>query len=514
MSEITALSISPMNWPTDQLLTALGVVNAIGASDPVITPSLVQRIVTDSRIAGPGDVFVALRGEHFDAHDFIAQVAAQGALMAIVTKLTNAPIKQVLVPDTLIALGALAKAWRQQFSLPVIAVTGSNGKTTTKEMIACIVRQQFCDDHVLVTQGNLNNQIGVPHTLLNLRAHHRIAVIELGMNHPGEIDALARITQPTVALVNNAQREHQEFMHSVEAVAIENGSVFAHLHNAGNTEGFTEGNTGIAVFPCDDEFTPQWHTLAGTARTITFGLAQSGLTQATQMPNLTVIGQPLPEGQQITLSGLFGTLTVTLRALGQHNLLNAAAAAACASAAGCSSEAIADGLVRFMPVKGRMQPLPFAPFGISQSCLINDTYNANPDSVKAAIDVLSAYPQQRVLVLGDMGEVGNQGPEFHQEVGAYAASKGIDILLALGELSQFTVRAFNDASVAPRQNGAHYATLAALIDALLATLVNQSNQPRVAILVKGSRFMKMERVIEALSTLTPASNNHGGENAT
>jgi UDP-N-acetylmuramoyl-tripeptide--D-alanyl-D-alanine ligase len=494
MSANATHDVLPMNWLAHELIAALA------ASPSTIPNSVVARIVTDSRIAGPGDVFVALIGERFDAHGFVAQVAAQGALMAIVSKPVDAPIPQVLVSDTLIALGALAKAWREKFSLPVIAVTGSNGKTTTKEMIACILREQCGADHVLVTQGNLNNEVGVPQTLFNLRAHHQMAVIELGMNHPGEINMLAVITQPTVALVNNAQREHQEFMHSVEAVALENGSVFGHLRGG-----------GVAVFPGSDEFTSRWYELAGAANVITFGFAQA--TSGSLESDVTVSGQPVPAGQQMQLSGPFGPLSFALPALGQHNLLNAAAAASCAFAAGCSSDAITRGLESFSPVNGRMQPQPFAPLGKTQSCLINDTYNANPDSVKAAIDVLSTYQLTRILVLGDMGEVGNQGPEFHREVGAYAAEKGIDALFALGELSKSSVEAFNALVPENKQCGTHYAAFEQLVEALQATLSDQSIDQDYAILVKGSRFMKMERVIQALSALTPASNNHGGQHA-
>jgi len=489
-----SVDMPPMNWSAHELISALG------TAVPTIPNGVVARIVTDSRIAGPGDVFVALIGERFDAHEFVTQVAAQGVLMAIVSKPVEAPIPQVLVSDTLSALGALAKAWREKFSLPVIAVAGSNGKTTTKEMIACILREQCGADHVLVTQGNLNNEVGVPQTLFNLRAHHQMAVIELGMNHPGEINTLAAITQPTVALVNNAQREHQEFMHSVEAVALENGSVFRHLR---------EG--GVAVFPCGDEFTSRWYELAGAANTLTFGFAQT--TNGVSEPEVTVAGQPVPAGQQMRFAGPFGQLSFTLRALGQHNLLNAAAAASCAFAAGCSSESIVRGLENFAPVNGRMQPLPFAPFGKTQSCLINDTYNANPDSVKAAIDVLSTYQHTCILVLGDMGEVGNQGLAFHHEVGAYAAEKGINALFTLGDLSKSSVEAFNAVATLSKQSGIHYTSIEQLVEALKATLSDQSIDQDYAILVKGSRFMKMERVIQALSALIPASNNHGGQHA-
>jgi len=428
----------------------------------------IQRVHTDSRTCQAGDLFVALKGERFDAHDFLPQVAAQGASAAVANHgLDAAHLAGVEVVDTRIALGQLAKGWRSQFELPVIAVTGSNGKTTVTQMIASILHAGFGDD-ALATQGNLNNDIGVPQTLLRLRAHHRSAVVELGMNHPGEIAGLADMTQATVALVNNAQREHQEHMATVDAVAQENGEVINALPA-----------NGVAVFPAHDEYSPLWKTLAGQRSCMRFsmtGAAEVQLLKADWQSDHWDVEAQTPAG----------VLHTQLHIAGRHNVGNALAACACALAAGVPLPIIAQGLSRFVPVKGRSRA-----FGIQCAgrhiTVVDDTYNANPDSVRAAIDVLAELPAPRLLVLGDMGEVGTQGPEFHQEVGVYAAQKGLDHLLCLGDLAVHTATAC----------GAHAQHLSD-IEALNQRVIQQLPQLG-SVLVKGSRFMKMERVIEAIN---------------
>jgi UDP-N-acetylmuramoyl-tripeptide--D-alanyl-D-alanine ligase len=428
----------------------------------------IQRVHTDSRTCQAGDLFVALKGERFDAHDFLPQVAAQGASAAVANHgLDAAHLAGVEVVDTRIALGQLAKGWRSQFELPVIAVTGSNGKTTVTQMIASILHAGFGDD-ALATQGNLNNDIGVPQTLLRLRAHHRSAVVELGMNHPGEIAGLADMTQATVALVNNAQREHQEHMATVDAVAQENGEVINALPA-----------NGVAVFPAHDEYSPLWKTLAGQRSCMRFsmtGAAEVQLLKAEWQSDHWDVEAQTPAG----------VLRAQLHIAGRHNVSNALAACACALAAGVSLPIIAQGLSRFVPVKGRSRA-----FGIQCAgrhiTVVDDTYNANPDSVRAAIDVLAELPAPRLLVLGDMGEVGTQGPEFHQEVGVYAAQKGLDHLLCLGDLAVHTANAC----------GAHAQHLPDF-EALNQRVIQQLPQLG-SVLVKGSRFMKMERVIEAIN---------------
>ncbi len=432
----------------------------------------IDRVHTDSRSLQGGDLFVALRGEHFDAHDFLPQAREAGASAVLVERgLDACGLPGVQVPDTRRALGELSRGWRAQFQLPVIAVTGSNGKTTVTQMVASILRA-WAGDASLATQGNFNNDIGVPLTLLRLRHTHRCAVVELGMNHPGEIAVLADWAQPTVALVNNAQREHQEFMATVEAVARENGAVLQALPA-----------DGVAVFPASDAYTALWRELAGARRCVTFGAEEPAdvrLLEATWQEDAWQVLAQTPAGE----------LSCRLSVAGRHNVMNALAACACALGAGAPLAAVATGLSSFEPVQGRSRALNLQVAGHAAT-LIDDTYNANPDSVLAAVDVLKDLPGPRLLVLGDMGEVGSQGPAFHAEVGAYAQHQGIEHLLALGEQTRVTVR--------HHQQALHCESM----DALCAEVLTR--WPRCAsVLVKGSRFMKMERVIAALEQAAQA----------
>jgi UDP-N-acetylmuramoyl-tripeptide--D-alanyl-D-alanine ligase len=324
------------------------------------------------------------------------------------------------------------------------------------------------------TQGNFNNDIGVPLTLLRLRqdetTHHRAGVVELGMNHPGEIASLAAMTMPSVALVNNAQREHQEFMATVEAVARENGTVIEAL-----------GPAGVAVFPADDDFAPLWHRLAGKRPTLTFALRGPA--------DVTADAEWAGDHWSLMLHTPAGFAAVQLRIAGWHNVKNALAVTACALAAGCPLEAIVRGLEAFEPVKGRSQLKKARVQGVPVT-LVDDTYNANPDSARAAVEVLASLPGPRWLVLGDMGEVGDQGPAFHREVGAYARTHGIDSLWTAGSLSRYAADAFGGEHKAQAR---HFNTVADLLAALKAA-------PECAsVLVKGSRFMKMEQVVAALA---------------
>jgi UDP-N-acetylmuramoyl-tripeptide--D-alanyl-D-alanine ligase len=422
------------------------------------------RVHTDTRTLRAGDLFVALHGERFDGHDHLAQARDAGAVAALAERGLGAGLPGLRVPDTLQALQQLAAAWRARFALPLIAVTGSNGKTTVTQMVASILHA-WQGEGALATAGNLNNHIGVPLTLLRLRQdgpiRHRAAVVELGMNHPGEIALLARIAAPTVALVNNAQREHQEFMAGVEAVARENGSVI---------EALAEG--GTAVFPADDAYTALWRALAGPRRVLTF--APEGADVSAQASWESTASE-----WALTLRTPAGVAATTLRAPGRHNLRNALAAAACALAAGAPLAAVAQGLAAFAPVAGRSQVSQLR-LGGRELTLIDDSYNANPDSVLAAIDVLADLPGPRWLLLGDMGEVGRQGPQFHAEVGAHARRRGIEAVWTAGALSAHAGAA------------RHFGSVASLLLAL-------DEAPRAAsVLVKGSRFMKMEQVVQAL----------------
>ncbi len=424
-------------------------------------------VSTDSRKVDAGALFVALRGESFDAHDFLDQVAARDVAAVVVSTLPDGwTLPAIVVPDTLVALGRIAHAWRTGFTLPVIGVTGSNGKTTVKEMIASILAAAVGEEARLATQGNLNNEIGVPLTLFRLTASHRAAVVELGMNHPGEIARLAAIAAPTVALVNNAQREHQEFMHTVEAVARENGAVLQAL-----------APNGVAVFPGDDQYTDLWRGLAA-CDVITFGLSDACDVRADYTSN--------GFGSDLQVSARGAQFTVKLAAAGEHNVRNALAAIACALGAGIDQHAIVRGLEAFAPVGGRLQRKQAA----GGATVIDDTYNANPDSMRAAIDVLAAYPAPRILVVGDMGEVGAQGKEFHEEIGAYAKTRGIDTVLATGELARHLAAS----------GAQHYEQFDELLAALDKKLGSNTD---ATVLVKGSRFMKMERVVLHLTGSTP-----------
>lgn len=426
----------------------------------------VHRVHTDTRSLQPGDLFVALKGERFDAHDFLAQAVQQGAVAALAQHgLEQAGLPGLQVPDTKLALGQLAAAWRAQFALPLIAVTGSNGKTTVTQMLASVL-QSWQGEHALATHGNLNNEIGVPLTLLRLRAHHAIGVVELGMNHPGEIAYLSGLVQPAVALVNNAQREHMEFMATVEAVAHENGTVIGALPPS-----------GVAVFPADELHAPLWRKLAGAVRVVTFSLSDS-------TADVTCTSHWAGHAWHVVAKTPAGDVAFALHMAGRHNLQNALAATASAYAAGVPLAAIASGLNRFVPVAGRSCLLGLDHAGHALT-LIDDSYNANPDSMQAAIEMLLDLPGPHLVVLGDMGEVGQQGPQFHADLGVYAHKKGIHTLLCTGALMQHTAQAFPGAE--------HHDNTASLLQAVHSALPRHAS-----VLVKGSRFMKMEKVVQAV----------------
>ena len=434
------------------------------------------RVVTDTRTLVPGDLFVALAGERFDANDLLADALSKGAVAAIChvgacPKLSTTDLPRIEVADSKKALGSLAAAWRARFTLPLVAVTGSNGKTTVTQMIASIF-QTWKPQTMLATEGNLNNDIGVPLTLLRLTAGHEVAVVELGMNHPGEIAYLAKMTQPAVALVNNAQREHLEFMSTVEAVALENGAVIGSLPDA-----------GVAIFPADDAFCNLWRSMAGKRTSWTFAVEPFGnISTPPDVSCKTPVWQDGVWRVQATTPA--GALDYSLAIAGLHNVKNSLAAITCALAAGVPLSAIGQGLGSFTPVKGRSRALSLQ--ANERTCtVVDDTYNANPDSVRAAIDVLAGLPGPHLLVLGDMGEVGEQGPQFHAEAGDYARERGIEMLFTLGSLATSASQHFG--------SGKHFDS----IDSLNAVVAAEWPQYASA-LVKGSRFMKMERVIEAM----------------
>ena len=422
--------------------------------------ALFTGVSTDSRTLRSGDLFVALRGERFDGHEFLKTAASAHAAATMVDSQFHGeyPLPALIVEDTKRSLGDLARYWRSRFQPALVAICGSNGKTTVKEMLAAILRRHGGENSVLATRGNLNNDIGLPLTLLGLRHQHRWCAIELGMNHKGEIAYLAGITRPTVALVNNAQREHLEFMNSVEEVAEENASVYEALPAE-----------GVAVVNADDAHAPLFRRRAGKHAVVDFGLEQGAVTGRYKLDRLS---------SEIRLRTPAGEADARLSIPGIHNVRNALAAAACAHAIGIKTSTIAEGLSDFRPYTGRLQVKKTA----SGATVIDDSYNANPDSVRAAIDVLASCPAPTTLVLGDMGEVGSRGQEFHREVGEYARANGITQLLGMGEATRETVQAFG-------ANGRHLERVEDIV----------SEVKGKTILVKGSRFMKMERVVSALT---------------
>ena len=458
------------------MLTLAQALQALPGATPVgDLGTTVRRVHTDTRSLQPGDLFVALKGENFDANQFLAQAHAKGAAAAIChpgAGLAETGLSGLEVGDTKAALGALARSWRARFTLPLIAVTGSNGKTTVTQMLAAIL-QSWKAGAALATEGNFNNDIGVPLTVLRLRGHHRVAVLELGMNHPGEIAQLAAIACPTVALVNNAQREHLEFMATVEAVARENGAVISALPA-----------DGVAVFPHADAFTALWRALAGNRRCWTFALepdAAAGSaadvlgTSAVWNGRVWSVRARTPAGE----------LSFRLRIAGRHNVVNALAAVACALAAGVPPKSILRGLEAFEPVKGRSRAMEIT-MGKAAITLVDDSYNANPDSVSAALHLLATLPAPRLMVLGDMGEVGEQGETFHAQAGTQALQLGIEHVFTHGALSAAAARECTGAR--------HFDTMQDLIPAVLEQL-----PATASVLVKGSRFMRMERVVEAIT---------------
>lgn len=420
---------------------------------------------TDSRNILPGQLFVAIKGEHFDGNQYARDALEKGAVAVLISDPTIKLEPAVLVADTRIALGKLAHYWRNRFACPLVAVTGSNGKTTVKEMIAAIMT--VAKGNVLATKGNLNNDIGMPLTLLNMREQHTCAVIEMGMNHLGEISYLSKIANPQVAVVNNAGTAHIGELGSRQAIAQAKGEVFDGL-----------GQDGIAVINANDAYAAYWQSLNSNRKIITFGMDVSADVTA----SYAVKGSNV----EVKLTTPNGTTQFQLPLQGKHNVMNVLAASAVAVALGISNTAIVEGLTQFSGVKGRLNRLS----GLNGALVIDDTYNANPDSMKAAIDVLlteKVKPEnQLIMVVGDMAELGDSAESLHKEIGHYAKEKGIDRLLGFGSLSRLTTQAFGS-------QGEHFESIESLISAIQAQM--QSN---TVVLVKGSRMMKMERVVDAI----------------
>jgi len=420
---------------------------------------IIDSVATDSRLVKTDQLFIAIKGERFDAHDFVADLVGKAGA-ALVSKKIDCELPQIVVEDTLQALADLASAWRQQFTKPLIALTGSNGKTTLKEMIAAILSQQ---GEVLATFGNLNNDIGMPLTLLRLRDEHDFAVIEMGANHFGEIDFLTNIAQPDVAVLNNAGAAHLEGFINLEGVAKAKkakGEIFIGL-----------GTQGIAIINADDTFAEYWKDLNQDREVIAFGINNEA----------KISGRLLSDGGL-----MINKIRANLKLLGRHNAMNALAATAATTALGIELETVVKGLESMLPVKGRLAPVS----GINNSQILDDTYNANPDSVVAALTVL-AQRENTVFVLGDLGELGENPEKVHEIIGEKAKSAGINHMYCLGDYSAKACDSFG-------ANGKSFNQMDDLLNSL-KTDVNENLPDNVTILVKGSRFMKMERAVEALS---------------
>ncbi len=423
-----------------------------------------SRVVTDSRQLRPGDLFVALRGDHFDGHDYVQRAASLGAAGALVSHVVDGGGSQLLVEgDTLGALQAYAAIWRKEFALPVIGVTGSSGKTTTKQMLAAVFAQR---GPVLATEGNLNNHIGVPLTLLRLRREHLTAVIEMGANHAGEIALLAALAQPGVGIITQAGDAHLEGFGSREGVAKAKGELFA----------VVAAGKGLSVINADDDYAPLWQQLAQGGKRLMFGFDATADVGAADVT-------PIATGIAFTLRTPEGAARVALNLPGRHNVMNALAAAAAGHALGLTPDQIATGLSQVQPVAGRLNRLR-TPEGAT---LIDDSYNANPTSLKAAMALLGDAPGERRLVLGEMRELGPDAAAIHQQAGRDAQAAGIDRLYTLGKLPQLAAEAFGPNAHAFDD-----------VDALVAAL-RKGLDEGVTVLVKGSRGARMERVVAALT---------------
>ena len=429
-------------------------------------------VSTDSRQLKTGDLFVALKGPNFDAHDYVAQAEAQGAVAAIVEKQVACDLPQLEVADCRLALGRLASFWRSQFQGKVIGITGSNGKTTVKEMLARIMGQKGA---VLATEGNLNNDIGVPLMLLRLKPEqHNAAVIEMGANHAGEIAYLTSLVQPDVAVITNAAAAHLEGFGSVEDVARAKGEIWQGLRE-----------NGVAVVNLDDDFAGYWRELVVDYQSVGFGMLPSADVRLGEGGvHWEIAGNVYKSNFSIQTPQ--GGIDIALSLAGKHNVMNALAATATAISASADLIDVKLGLESMAPVKGRLEPKTTR-FG---QLVIDDSYNANPHSLRAAIDVLLQADGEKVLVMGDMAELGGEADELHYEIGAEARHKGVDLLLAYGCHCQQAVKGFGEGAVC-------FDSHDSLIECLL-TMLSEPQRKEAVLLVKGSRSAAMEKVVDVL----------------
>ncbi len=439
----------------------------------------------DSRKLASGNLFVALKGEKFDGHQFVPNAAASGAAGAIVQMLQETSLPQVFVDDSRLALGRLASSWRQRFNIPVIAVTGSNGKTTVKEMLAAIMAQR---GPVLSTRGNLNNEIGVPLTLMDIDRDHLSAVVEMGANHPGEIAYLTSLVQPTIGVISNASLAHLEGFGSPDGVARAKGELLAGL-----------AADGTAIINADQPYTDLWKELAGSREIVSFGLGRDARFSATEITQDVSGGHPR---LGFTMRTPSGSCPVELAFAGQHNVMNALAAAAAAAAAGAAIDEIRTGLSEVRPVAGRLQLVGRRGGG----WLIDDTYNANPVSARAAMEFAAGLDGRRWLVLGDMAELGPDAADLHQDLGLVAGELGFEKIYTCGVLAAMAAATFSGES---RQ----FESLDEMITALRGDLpVETGDVPELPVipLIKASRSMRFDKVVDALCADRPETCDQQG----
>ncbi len=423
-------------------------------------------VSTDTRTIRDGELFFALQGPNFDGGKFVRQAREKGAAAAVVATIVDEPISQIEVDDARLALGHLGAAWRQQQSARIVGITGSNGKTTVKELTAACLSQVA---PTLATEGNFNNDIGMPLMLFKISELHQYAVLEMGANHAGEIAYLTALAQPDVVVISNAAAAHLEGFGSIDGVAVAKGEILR-----------GDVRPEYAILNADDEYFSDWCAMVADVNVLSFGLSESADVRARD-----IVAESTQTRFQLILPD--AVIAISLPLVGIHNVRNACAAAAVATALGVSAKSISSGLESVRPVGGRLQALS----GINGAALYDDTYNANPLSVTAAAEFIASLEGTSYLVLGDMGELGNDAVQLHEQVGRAARDAGVDKLFATGDLAMNTVKAFGD-------NANWYESVEELSHAVAGNM-----RPGVNICVKGSRFMRMERVIAALSTTDP-----------
>ncbi len=456
-----------------------------------------SNVSINTRTLQAGDLFVALKGENFDAHEYIEQAEEKGACGLVVEQLCQSVLPQIVVHDTRIALGDIASLWSSAFTLPIIAITGSCGKTTVKEMTAAIFQKKykqgsFEHEVVLATKGNLNNEIGVPLTLLRLSKEHKAAVVELGANHIGEIKQLVNMVQPDVAVITNVTHAHIEGFGSIEGIAQAKAEIYTGLESG-----------GTAVINADDPFSDYWKSfcqdqssLKGLIKQVTFGIKTDA--------DISADFKPLSEGFEVTIKTPEGDQTVHLKQFGLHNVYNALAAAAVTLSAGCSLEDIKAGLESFTNVSGRLE----RKVGLNGAIIFDDTYNANPGSVRAGIDAINQLEGESVLILGDMGELGNESTQLHYQLGIDAANMGVSQLFTVGTMSRETSLGYDSVSAVhndKKMEAIHFSDK----NELIQKVKNKLNKHSV-VLIKGSRTMSMETVVNELIDSSFASDQQKG----